>query len=74
MQKRAPALLDNLVQAFLMAPFFVLLEVNLCSAVGLLATLLLSWMDNMTTHDNLVCFRFFTHLAGMNHILASTTR
>ncbi|BBH03968.1 Tetratricopeptide repeat-like superfamily protein [Prunus dulcis] len=25
--KRAPALLDNLVQAFLMAPFFVLLEV-----------------------------------------------
>lgn len=27
MQKRAPALLDNLSQAFLMAPFFVLLEV-----------------------------------------------
>jgi uncharacterized membrane protein YGL010W len=27
MQKRAPALLDNLVQAFLMAPYFVLLEV-----------------------------------------------
>ncbi|PPR98832.1 hypothetical protein GOBAR_AA21835 [Gossypium barbadense] len=26
-EKRAPALLDNLVQAFLMAPFFVLLEV-----------------------------------------------
>ncbi|XWS48002.1 hypothetical protein CRYUN_Cryun13aG0034500 [Craigia yunnanensis] len=26
-RKRAPALLDNLVQAFLMAPFFVLLEV-----------------------------------------------
>ncbi|GJN21424.1 hypothetical protein PR202_gb08896 [Eleusine coracana subsp. coracana] len=26
-QKRAPALLDNLVQAFLMAPFFVLLEI-----------------------------------------------
>uniref|UniRef100_A0A7C9CKT8 Uncharacterized protein n=1 Tax=Opuntia streptacantha TaxID=393608 RepID=A0A7C9CKT8_OPUST len=25
-EKRAPALLDNLVQAFLMAPFFVLLE------------------------------------------------
>ncbi|CAM0149271.1 unnamed protein product [Urochloa decumbens] len=25
--KRAPALLDNLVQAFLMAPFFVLLEI-----------------------------------------------
>ena len=33
MQKRAPALLDNLVQAFLMAPFFVLLEVNFCIAV-----------------------------------------
>ena len=29
MQKRAPALLDNLIQAFLMAPFFVLLEVKL---------------------------------------------
>lgn len=29
MQKRAPALLDNLIQAFLMAPFFVLLEVTL---------------------------------------------
>lgn len=28
MQKRAPALLDNLVQAFLMAPFFVLLEAS----------------------------------------------
>jgi len=28
-EKRAPALLDNLVQAFLMAPFFVLLEVLL---------------------------------------------
>jgi len=27
LQKRAPALLDNLLQAFLMAPFFVLLEV-----------------------------------------------
>jgi len=27
-QKRAPALLDNLLQAFLMAPFFVLLEVK----------------------------------------------
>lgn len=27
LQKRAPALLDNLVQAFIMAPFFVLLEV-----------------------------------------------
>lgn len=27
MQKRAPALLDNLSQALLMAPFFVLLEV-----------------------------------------------
>lgn len=27
MQKRAPALLDNLAQAFIMAPFFVLLEV-----------------------------------------------
>jgi len=26
-EKRAPALLDNLVQAFLMAPFFVLLEI-----------------------------------------------
>lgn len=26
-EKRAPALLDNLAQAFLMAPFFVLLEV-----------------------------------------------
>ncbi|KAF2619643.1 hypothetical protein F2Q68_00042180 [Brassica cretica] len=26
-EKRAPALLDNLLQAFLMAPFFVLLEV-----------------------------------------------
>ncbi|CAN0896543.1 2-hydroxy-palmitic acid dioxygenase mpo1 [Linum grandiflorum] len=26
-EKRAPALLDNLVQAFVMAPFFVLLEV-----------------------------------------------
>ncbi|CAL4962964.1 unnamed protein product [Urochloa decumbens] len=26
-KKRAPALLDNLVQAFLMAPFFVLLEI-----------------------------------------------
>ncbi|KAI9086416.1 hypothetical protein K1719_031500 [Acacia pycnantha] len=26
-EKRAPALLDNLTQAFLMAPFFVLLEV-----------------------------------------------
>lgn len=26
-EKRAPALLDNLIQAFLMAPFFVLLEV-----------------------------------------------
>ncbi|KAF9674425.1 hypothetical protein SADUNF_Sadunf10G0125900 [Salix dunnii] len=26
LQKRAPALLDNLVQAFVMAPFFVLLE------------------------------------------------
>uniref|UniRef100_A0A803QNL4 Uncharacterized protein n=1 Tax=Cannabis sativa TaxID=3483 RepID=A0A803QNL4_CANSA len=26
LQKRAPALLDNLVQAFIMAPFFVLLE------------------------------------------------
>nr|XP_034914776.1 LOW QUALITY PROTEIN: 2-hydroxy-palmitic acid dioxygenase MPO1-like [Populus alba] len=25
-EKRAPALLDNLVQAFIMAPFFVLLE------------------------------------------------
>nr|GEY33339.1 uncharacterized endoplasmic reticulum membrane protein C16E8.02 [Tanacetum cinerariifolium] len=25
-EKRAPALLDNLTQAFLMAPFFVLLE------------------------------------------------
>ena len=33
LQKRAPALLDNLVQAFLMAPFFVLLEVNFCIAV-----------------------------------------
>ncbi|RDY05631.1 hypothetical protein CR513_10506 [Mucuna pruriens] len=32
-EKRAPALLDNLVQAFLMAPFFVLLEV-LQSCVG----------------------------------------
>ncbi|KAK7304639.1 hypothetical protein VNO77_42524 [Canavalia gladiata] len=32
-EKRAPALLDNLVQAFLMAPFFVLLEV-LQSSVG----------------------------------------
>lgn len=29
LQKRAPALLDNLAQAFLMAPFFVLLEVIL---------------------------------------------
>lgn len=29
MQKRAPALLDNLTQAFLMAPFFVLFEVAL---------------------------------------------
>lgn len=28
-ERRAPALLDNLVQAFLMAPFFVLLEVLL---------------------------------------------
>ncbi|XP_047267528.1 2-hydroxy-palmitic acid dioxygenase mpo1-like [Capsicum annuum] len=28
-EKRAPALLDNLTQAFLMAPFFVLLEVIL---------------------------------------------
>lgn len=28
MQKRAPALLDNIAQAFVMAPFFVLLEVN----------------------------------------------
>ncbi|XP_062169554.1 2-hydroxy-palmitic acid dioxygenase mpo1 [Alnus glutinosa] len=28
-EKRAPALLDNLLQAFLMAPFFVLLEVLL---------------------------------------------
>lgn len=27
LQKRAPALLDNLAQAFLMAPYFVLLEV-----------------------------------------------
>lgn len=26
-QKRAPALLDNLIQAFVMGPFFVLLEV-----------------------------------------------
>lgn len=26
-EKRAPALLDNLIQAFVMAPFFVLLEV-----------------------------------------------
>ncbi|PNX86163.1 putative endoplasmic reticulum membrane protein [Trifolium pratense] len=26
LQKRAPALLDNLIQAFVMAPFFVLLE------------------------------------------------
>ncbi|KAM7267287.1 hypothetical protein ACFE04_009453 [Oxalis oulophora] len=26
-EKRAPALLDNLLQAFLMAPFFVLLEI-----------------------------------------------
>eukprot|EP00252_Welwitschia_mirabilis_P022987 TRINITY_DN638_c0_g1_i1.p1 TRINITY_DN638_c0_g1~~TRINITY_DN638_c0_g1_i1.p1 ORF type:complete len:201 (+),score=16.54 TRINITY_DN638_c0_g1_i1:358-960(+) len=26
-EKRAPALLDNLIQAFLMAPFFVLLEI-----------------------------------------------
>ncbi|PNX71371.1 putative endoplasmic reticulum membrane protein, partial [Trifolium pratense] len=25
-EKRAPALLDNLIQAFVMAPFFVLLE------------------------------------------------
>ncbi|XP_020235232.1 uncharacterized endoplasmic reticulum membrane protein C16E8.02 [Cajanus cajan] len=32
-EKRAPALLDNLVQAFLMAPFFVLLEA-LQSCVG----------------------------------------
>uniref|UniRef100_I1JWT5 Uncharacterized protein n=1 Tax=Glycine max TaxID=3847 RepID=I1JWT5_SOYBN len=29
-EKRAPALLDNLAQAFLMAPFFVLLEVIVC--------------------------------------------
>lgn len=29
LQKRAPALLDNIVQAFVMAPFFVLLEVLL---------------------------------------------
>ncbi|KAK4795178.1 hypothetical protein SAY86_013172 [Trapa natans] len=28
LQKRAPALLDNLFQAFLMAPYFVLLEVS----------------------------------------------
>lgn len=28
MQKRAPAFLDNIAQAFLMAPYFVLLEVN----------------------------------------------
>ncbi|XP_062161811.1 2-hydroxy-palmitic acid dioxygenase mpo1-like isoform X3 [Alnus glutinosa] len=27
-EKRAPALLDNLVQAFIMAPFFVLLEIE----------------------------------------------
>ncbi|KAK2965316.1 hypothetical protein RJ640_010641 [Escallonia rubra] len=30
-EKRAPALLDNLAQAFLMAPFFVLLEVGFAS-------------------------------------------
>lgn len=28
LKKQAPTLLDNLTQAFLMAPFFVLLEVN----------------------------------------------
>ncbi|PNX97310.1 putative endoplasmic reticulum membrane protein [Trifolium pratense] len=32
-EKRAPALLDNLAQAFLMAPFFVVLEI-LQSTIG----------------------------------------
>lgn len=30
-QKRAPALIDNIVQAFLMAPYFVMLEVHFLS-------------------------------------------
>lgn len=47
LQGRAPALLDNLVQAFLMAPFFVLLEVHnfiLISRIPLpFQTMLYNW-------------------------------
>ena len=49
LQKRAPALLDNLVQAFLMAPFFVLLEVNFCVAVVFWLPCCLRLIDNKIT-------------------------
>lgn len=45
LQKRAPALLDNIAQAFVMAPFFVLLEVNNFKCLLLIIYLLIYESD-----------------------------
>ena len=64
LQKRAPALLDNLVQAFLMAPFFVLLEVNFCVAVVFWLPCCLRLIDNKITSRQSCLFQILHTFGG----------
>ena len=72
MQKRAPALLDNLAQAFLMAPFFVLLEVIPLDAFMKLPLCILSFDIEIYIPVFLNFIRPFRSSSVTNHTLAST--
>lgn len=72
MQKRAPALLDNLSQALLMAPFFVLLEVISEQIFRFFIYFFSCWVTKNRYVTTVGFCRLYKPFLVMNHTQGST--